>query len=99
MNEWQPISTAPKDGRAVLVLLAEPIFNRGMHWPNETDVGRRVTIAAWAKEYIGEPAGWRCAEGAMEFSYGGDTHSFDYIEAPMIEPTHWMQLPEPKESQ
>lgn len=47
MSEWQPIETAPKDGRLVVLLSR----NESHVWP--------VTVARWARHISGTAEGWK----------------------------------------
>lgn len=80
---WQPIETAPKDGTALLVM-------RNI-WPGtktgraEDCNGHNTYVAGyWSSENEGR---WMCY--------------MDQIRDPEcpIEPTHWMPLPQPPETQ
>lgn len=78
---WQPIETAPKDGREI-ILCGGLLDMGGYYRPSE---GPRVVIAFWAE------AGWEASVGG-EFAY---TSREDPIR--VVEPTHWMLLPDPPE--
>lgn len=83
-QEWQPISTAPKDGNKIIV------------WYLNVTNNPRVVIARWLSEEqaeesdadgVGLGAGWyECIDNWA-----------DYTEVEITEgiPTHWMPLPPP----
>lgn len=80
---WQPIETAPKDGRKVLVYVkgdslypTAASFKSREYWQSNYD----------DPEYMEE--GWYWA-----FGYPSDFHE------EVIEPTHWMPLPQPPEAE
>jgi len=94
MNEWQPIETAPKDGRPIDVWCVPP---------DDCDFepvngGVRLTDVLWQSGDNRESrSGWIRML---------DDGSRDYVEGPMEnhlglpawKPTHWMPRPEPPES-
>ena len=86
MSEWQPIETAPKDGRKVI-----------LHYRNRNNVPRNVLArwftAEWAEEIDGDGVG--LAAGWYEHIDNWD----DYTDIAIKEgdPSHWMPLPPPPE--
>jgi hypothetical protein len=66
MNSWQPIETAPKDERAILVYCPAKIVTI-------------ITAAFWHRDYNR----WQLAFTGLS------------KEPTVIEPTHWMPLPDP----
>ena len=82
MNEWQPIETAPKDDRAVLLFDPD---EGGEYSPNEAfDVGYYIFVGWFNSSYyalrssLGSSGWYSCTYSAFETN-----------------PTHWMPLPEP----
>jgi hypothetical protein len=82
--EWQPISTAPRDGTSILV---HDNIARGLPngvadkcWAANTDV------AAWWADEDGGRGDWICYMSAV---LDPSLH---------FEPTHWMPLPAPPTS-
>jgi hypothetical protein len=88
MSEWQPIETAPiKDGFAALLYV--PGIN---DWQRPRNLPY-IVVGVWDGNVIGgNRAGyWVCDLAEIE----GYESSGDYIVHPLINPTHWMPLPEP----
>jgi hypothetical protein len=82
---WQPIETAPKDGRALLL----GHFNSHGKW--------RTVRGEWCSEAaIAE--GWEDPE-APEGWYETSVESDDVPNCWWTEPTHWQPLPPPPRSQ
>lgn len=82
--EWQPISTAPKDGTRVKLLIP---YDRDRFSEAEcTDEGR------WSKDEYDFDFETQelVARGCWRFD--GDDGPFD------LQPTHWMPLPQPPET-
>lgn len=55
MTDWQPIETAPKDGRTIYLPVGEcavPAF-----WCD--DLKRWVLVRTWKMDYVENPSGWR----------------------------------------
>lgn len=93
---WSSIESAPKDGSTILVSLPGEIRHEGSYWE---DKARHVTLAQWSSEAVwleGREGCWIAIDSREGFSYGGETHSFSYIECQEVQPTHWMPLPEPQ---
>jgi hypothetical protein len=84
MTEWQPIETAPKDGKSILVHdNVAPGLAAGVAiecWAGNTDV------AAWWENEDAGSGRWICY---MDRPQDPELH---------FTPTHWMPLPEPPAS-
>jgi len=84
MSEWQPISTAPRDGRDILVWWPmRALDDEGL--PTGEIVDGRAFVSAWViGGYWWEP---------KEVEDGCDEEEIEcgFTE----EPSHWMPLPEP----
>ena len=80
--EWQPISTAPKDGRTVLL----GRFNSNHKW--RTMRGQWFSEAAIIEE-------WEYGEGCEEGWYETSVENDEIPNCWPTEPSHWMPLPEP----
>lgn len=80
MTDWQPIETAPKDGRIIVVCGAPASFKDGR--PMDGPCIVRWDDNAYSSEGDWVFAGW--------LSHGDPIHDF-----PIEEPTHWMPLPDP----
>ena len=85
MTDWQPIETAPRDQRRVLI----GYFDTEGIW--------RERIAFWGIPYEGAPkeAGWWHADGGGT-SLSADVHT-KWTDGKPLGVTHWMPLPEPPE--
>ena len=83
MNEWQPIGSAPTDGRRILAAIYDP-----------TDP--LIGIVKWVDTsrerdfLVSEKGNRRTYERRMEVSGYFDPEGIDLFGA-----THWMPLPEP----
>jgi hypothetical protein len=85
MREWQPIETAPKDGRPLLLALkSKPDRNYMV-----SDICPQHAIGLW------QHARWQSIEvedcGSMGGEYTGWMPDWVCLD---LEPTHWMPLPE-----
>ena len=81
-DAWQPISTAPKDGRTLLL----GYFNSHGKW--RTMRGRWYSLDTIVEE-------WEESDLAGEGWYETVVESDDYPNCWWAEPTHWMHLPPP----
>jgi hypothetical protein len=82
MAKWQPIETAPKDGRTLLL----GYFNSGGNW--------RTLRGEWFTE--GSMDEWDGDDGANpEGWYETSVENDDPPNCWATEPTHWMPLPDP----
>lgn len=84
MNEWQPIATAPRDGTAVWVLLNDWPYI-GYCEPPDTVFNETEKWFVKASFRRRRRSGKRPDE--IYGTYGHNVH-----------PTHWMPLPNPRES-
>lgn len=86
MSEWQPIETAPKDGRTLLL----GHFNRAGKW--------RTLRGQWYSwDLINEE--WEEPENGHEGWYETSVENDDPPNCWSTEPTHWMPLPAPPPKQ
>lgn len=85
-QEWQDISTAPRDGSSVMLYGGEACSEIGNPYPIDEAVK-----AYWNKEanYSEDEDGEYTAKGGWEFV---DT---SYYGISLKNPTHWMPLPAP----
>lgn len=84
MSEWQPIESAPKDGRSMLL----GHFNTAGNW--RTLRGRWFSAEKIEYEW----------ENADDFEAGWYEESVEADDIPNVwatSPTHWMPLPNPPE--
>lgn len=94
MGEWQPIETAPRNGKPVLLFLNPPLdTNSVCGW---VTVGLLDIVVGWADgfgEYRDPNFGnWHsgfCEEGSA------DTEGYSSAIMLPVYPTHWKPLPEP----
>ncbi len=86
MSEWQPIESAPKDGRYVVVFV--PHDERKSGAPS-------VRCCQWDAEYTSEWDEARADSHYVGAWTDGAVRSFGSEETWTYEPTHWMPLPEP----
>lgn len=83
-EQWQPIETAPRDGRAILVM--QDVWPGNASGRASECNGHNTYVAAWWSDEGGGGAGkWVCYMDAICDP-----------ECP-IDPTHWMSLPLPPE--
>lgn len=81
-QQWQPIETAPKDGRTLLL----GCFNSHGKW--------RTMRGEWmSEEYIAEY--WEEPDGVEPGWFETAVEAEDIPNCWRIEPTHWMPLPAP----
>jgi hypothetical protein len=90
MSNWQPIETAPKDGKPILLWLDPPLeANAAIGWlPCDLTV-----VVGWHDDDLDFGAsGWKCG-----ICYEGCGDSYGNCPAVDIDltPTHWMPHPEP----
>lgn len=84
--KWQPIETAPKDGRTLLLGQFNPLGK----W--------RTMCGQWMSEdYIDES--WEDPDGVEPGWFETAVEAEDPPNCWSIEPSHWMPLPEPPVSQ
>ena len=84
LTEWQPIATAPKDGTAVLVM--RDIWPGTKSGHAEECNGHNTYVAEYWPDEGDSDGCWMCY--------------MDLIQDPQcpIDPTHWMPLPPPPET-
>lgn len=75
MNEWQPISTAPKDGRMVIVG-----FDCASVW---------IVRNAWYRDAAAVKEMQDCGSDSDETDIGWWSYRHSVTQE-MIEPTHWL---------
>ena len=82
MNEWQPIETAPKDGKPILILNGETIPET----PN-------IRVASFLDGPDAHRLGYKAYLDCGGWLIWNDDADF-YVEGAQY-PTHWMPLPAP----
>lgn len=83
--KWQPIETAPKDGRRILVWVPESENVLSVYWDDRFTF-RFDEEKAESADYQGEHEGaW--TDDAVK--------SFSYEEKESYQPSHWMPVPLP----
>ena len=80
--EWQPIETAPKDGRLILVYNN---LNNG----TITSINGKIAVARYGHQHDG------LEESLWEYGTYYSENSKDNQGAYLISATHWMPLPNP----
>lgn len=96
---WQKIETAPRDGRVILVTDGK-LFAAATPFdfmePDEIGYGDRWGNSRRPNPEAGKVRLLWSSNGCTAFH--SDTHTSDY-DGPLLimEPTHWMTLPEPPE--
>lgn len=95
LGAWAPIETAPRDGTAVLLWLAEDIdryYVAGHRAP-------RLTIGfwGWSNDDFSPGDAWHSVEAKEEmWGMGGEmTGPMMSTDCLQVVPTHWMPLPAP----
>lgn len=85
MSEWQPIETAPKDGTAIDLWVADRRLPNGYVIP-----AKRIPNCSYREpQWNGDRPGWTWHESSDECD---SELNADYT------PTHWMPLPAPPET-
>ena len=85
---WQPIETAPKDGREILCTWVYVMRDGSWHWSNV------MHVLSWFPDWHGKGIGSWVLDGDFGIRFEPD----GVHETPPVgnwEPTHWMPLPEP----
>lgn len=95
LGAWLPIATAPREGTAVLLWLADDIdrcYVSGNRAP-------RLTIGfwGWSNDDFSPGDAWHSVEAKEEmFGMGGEmTGPMTSTDCLQVVPTHWMPLPAP----
>lgn len=84
MSEWQPIETAPKTGRTLL-----------LGYPNKLGNWRTVRGQWMSEDYIAEY--WEEPDDVEPGWFETSEEAEDVPNCWRIDPTHWMPLPPPPE--
>lgn len=84
--QWQPISTAPRDGREILCTWIHELSDGRTHWAGV------MHVLSWWPHWHGEGQGAWVLDGDFAARFEPDgIHQTPPVEGG--EPTHWMPLP------
>ena len=92
ISDWQPIETAPKDGRVIIV------------WPRDGKPQFAFYKSEWYQKYLPQKlkengGSWKSLGPHYESNSREHSYRVSYAEYNVLgvyrEPTHWMPLPEP----
>lgn len=95
MTQWQPISTAPADGKPILLFIDPPVdTNLMIGWATAKELS---IVVGWntGARYSDDSIQWVCGL-CDEGSADTDGNSTPLMIG--VRPTHWMPLPEPPTS-